>query len=136
MQTNKNVINIPQNEVSKWISAEYEMEMYERFKLKPAIKTVTEEIKKFSNEYLFKSTNEEKKRILILGTKTGGINFELLETFDEAIGFGQEENHFQIPNEILNGKTISYEVKEEGDININKTINKNFEALKSKIEKK
>jgi len=125
-------------DVTKWISSEYEIEMYERFKIKPAFKTIAEDIDKYSKEYLFNLNTfdkNEKKRILVFGSKTGGINFELINYFDEVYGFSQTSYHFRIPVEMIKGKTIRYEVKEEGDIYLNKKINLNLEALKSKIEK-
>lgn len=132
------VITERQYDVTKWISCEYEHEMYGRFKLRPATKTISEDIEKFSREYLFNDSNKElgRKRILVLGTKTGGINFELLNTYDEVIGFSQTAYHFRIPVEMLNKRVIRYEVKEEGDINDTKKINKNMNELLEKIEKK
>jgi 5-histidylcysteine sulfoxide synthase len=121
-----------QADVTKWISSEYEMEMYQKFKINPALKTVAEDIDKYSKEFL---NIKNKKRILVLGSKTGGINFELLDTYDEVYGLSQTCFYFRIPVEMMSGKTIRYEVREEGDIFTTKKINKNLDAINSQIEK-
>jgi len=123
-------------EIVKWISAEYEREMYARFKIIPYTQSIFEEVKKFSDEFIFQKKDEKcteivNKRILNLGCKTGSLTFELSKIFNEVVGMDQTAYYFKIANDLKDGNTIRYDVKEEGEIYINKEINYDLNFLKN-----
>lgn len=133
-----NIIIEREPDVVRWVAAEYDQGMYDRFKLKNYKQTVFEEVKKFSDEFILKKNSESinNKRILVLGCKTGGLAFELGKLFDEVIGMDQTAYHFKIAVDLKEGNTIRYEVKEEGEIFVNKEISTDLSYLKSEANPK
>lgn len=134
----ENIIIEKEPDVVRWIAAEYDKDMYSRFKLKCFTQTIIEEIKKFADESIFdkKSNLIKKKRILVLGCKTGGLAFELSKIFDEVVGMDQTAYHFKIAVDLKEGNTIRYQVKEEGEIFINKEIKTDLSSLKDQTNPK
>lgn len=103
-------------EVIKWINAEYDKQMYERFKIQSFSETVPEELKKFLDLFLNENNKNDKKRILVLGCKTGALSFEMLNYFDEVIGMDQTAYHFRVAVDLKEGNIIRCNQKVEGDI--------------------
>lgn len=133
-----NIIIEKDPDVVRWIAAEYDKGMYARFKLKSFTQTIFEEVKKFSDQFILhkKSDIDKCKRILVLGCKTGGLAFELSKIFDEVIGMDQTAYHFKIAVDLKEGNTIRYEVKEEGEIFVNREISADLSFLKNDASNK
>ena len=108
------------SEVIKWISTEYETEMYKRLDTLPFFETIPEELKE-----IIKHQNE---RALVLGYKTGGLCVSLNQIFNEVTGMDQSAYYFKTGVEINNGNEIRYSTKEEGVLT-------NNEQIKMKIDK-
>jgi len=134
-----NIIIEREPDIVRWIAAEYDKEMYARFKLKSFTQTVFEEVKKFSDEFIFNNNTDavvKSKRILVLGCKTGGLAYELGKLFDDVVGMDQTAHYFRIAQDLKNGNTIRYEVKEEGEIFGIKEISVDLNFLKSEANQK